>query len=102
MQRIFRNPYYSSPSMRFSSTESVRTRELSLAGKRDSRRHFERFPFILKKKKKKKKKPVVPLGNQIERFLPLAILGNKPRFSTRNMGHECDKANNSVIFWLFW
>ena len=56
MQRIFRNPYYSSPSMRFSSTESVRTRELSLAGKRDSRRHFERFPFILKKKKTKKKK----------------------------------------------
>ena len=43
----------------------------------------------------------VPLWNQIERFLPLAILGNEPRISPRSMVHECDKANESVILRSF-
>ena len=39
----------------------------------------------------KKKKTVVPLLNQMERFFPLVILGNKPRISTRSMVRECDR-----------
>ena len=34
---------------------------------------------------------VVPLWNQMERFFPLVILGNKPRLSTRGMVRECDR-----------
>ena len=36
-------------------------------------------------------KTVVPLWNQMERFFPLVILGNKPRISTRSMVRECDR-----------
>ena len=46
-------------------------------------------------------KTVVPLCNQMERFLPLAILGSEPRISPRSIVCECDEANGSVIFRLF-
>ena len=43
-------------------------------------------------------KTVVPLWNQMERFFPLVILGNKPRIS-RGMVRDCDRgkwfSNNS-------
>ena len=44
------------------------------------------------------KKTVVPLGNQMEQFFPLAILGNKPRISPRGMVRKCDEANDSMVF----
>ena len=44
-------------------------------------------------------KTVVSLWNQMERFFPLVILGNKPRISTRSMVREAvTEANGSVIF----
>ena len=36
-------------------------------------------------------KTVVPLCNQMERFFPMVILGNKPRISTRSIERECDR-----------
>ena len=34
---------------------------------------------------------VVPLWNQMERFCPLVIFGNKPPISTSSMVRECDR-----------
>ena len=47
------------------------------------------------------KNTVVLLGNQMERFYPLVILGNKQRISPRSMVRKCDEANGSVIFRSF-
>ena len=38
-----------------------------------------------------KKTPAVPLWNQMERFFPLVILGNKPRISPSFMVSACDR-----------
>ena len=54
---------------------------------------LERFPFIWKNRWEfsAKWKKVVPLWNQMERFFPLVILGNKPRVSPRSMVREFDR-----------
>ena len=63
-----------------------------------SMQSYERIPFMWKNRwqfsvrwNSAYGKIVVPLWNQMERFFPLVILGNKPRISTRSMVRECVK-----------
>ena len=46
-------------------------------------------------------KTVVPLWNQMERYFPLVIWGNKPRISTKSMVASVTESNGSVIFRSF-